>query len=66
MSTSKLAVDPKYIARADEPGFADAFARIESHFFVNKGFMEVRHSLRAGPCHPALGPTPTPPATRPS
>ena len=43
MSTSKLSVDMKYIARADEPGFADAFARIESHFFVNKGFMEVRH-----------------------
>lgn len=40
MATSRLHVDPKYIARADAPGFADAFARIESHFFINRGFME--------------------------
>ncbi|KAM0754541.1 proline iminopeptidase [Meredithblackwellia eburnea MCA 4105] len=39
MATSRLHVDPEYIARADEPGFADAFARIESHYFVNAGFM---------------------------
>lgn len=28
MATSRLHVDPKYIAKADAPGFADAFARI--------------------------------------
>ncbi|KAL8286447.1 hypothetical protein RQP46_004464 [Phenoliferia psychrophenolica] len=39
MATSRLHVDPEYIARADEPGFADAFARIESHYFVNGGFI---------------------------
>jgi proline iminopeptidase len=40
MATSRLIVDPKYIAKADEPGFADAFARIESHYFVNEGFIK--------------------------
>lgn len=40
MATSRLVVDPEYIARAKEPHFADAFARIESHYFVNGGFME--------------------------
>lgn len=30
MATSRLHVDPAYIAKADEPGFADAFARIVS------------------------------------
>lgn len=38
MATSRLAIDPAYLARADGAGFADAFARIESHYFVNKGF----------------------------
>lgn len=33
MATSRLIVDPKYIAKADEPGFADAFARIECRFY---------------------------------
>ncbi|KAH8663470.1 proline iminopeptidase [Tricladium varicosporioides] len=38
-ATSKLVVDPKYIAKAADPKWALAFARIESHFFVNGGFM---------------------------
>ncbi|KAH6681594.1 prolyl aminopeptidase serine peptidase [Halenospora varia] len=38
-ATSKLIVDPKYIAKAADPKWALAFARIESHFFVNGGFM---------------------------
>ena len=46
MATSRLAVDPKYIAKADEPGFADAFARIESHYFVNEGFMPQGELLK--------------------
>ncbi|CAK5268491.1 unnamed protein product, partial [Mycena citricolor] len=39
MATSKLYVDPKYIARAASDKFATAFARIENHYFVNEGFM---------------------------
>lgn len=39
-ATSKLFVDPAYIARSDDPKWALAFARIESHFFVNGGWME--------------------------
>lgn len=46
MATSRLIVDPKYIAKADEPGFADAFARIESHYFVNHGFIEPGSLLK--------------------
>ncbi|KAK7690900.1 hypothetical protein QCA50_006002 [Cerrena zonata] len=39
MATSKLYVDPSYIARAEEDEFALAFARIENHYFVNDGWM---------------------------
>ncbi|TFK40423.1 proline iminopeptidase [Crucibulum laeve] len=39
MSTSKLFVDPAHIAHADDDQFANAFARIENHYFVNEGFM---------------------------
>jgi proline iminopeptidase len=46
MATSRLFVDPAYIARAEEDGkFAIAFARIESHYFVNAGFFEVDGQL---------------------
>lgn len=38
-ATSKLMVDPKYIEKAEDPKWALAFARIESHFFVNGGWM---------------------------
>lgn len=37
MATSHLHTDQKALARADEDDFADAFARIEAHFFFNKG-----------------------------
>jgi proline iminopeptidase len=41
MSTSRLYVDPAYIARAaEDDAFALKFARIESHYFVNAGFFE--------------------------
>ncbi|GAA5855935.1 hypothetical protein JCM9279_005554 [Rhodotorula babjevae] len=40
MATSRLAVDAAYLSRADDPAFADAFARIEAHYFVNQGFFE--------------------------
>jgi len=39
MSTSRLYVDPEYIARTDDDKFANAFARVENHYFVNDGFM---------------------------
>ena len=39
LSTSRLFVDPHYIARgAEDARFALTFARIEAHYFVNKGF----------------------------
>jgi proline iminopeptidase len=37
-STSKLIPDPAFIADYAEDEFADAFARIECHYFTNKGF----------------------------
>eukprot|EP00011_Vannellida_sp_DIVA3-517-6-12_P014163 CAMPEP_0114614306 /NCGR_PEP_ID=MMETSP0168-20121206/5582_1 /TAXON_ID=95228 ORGANISM="Vannella sp., Strain DIVA3 517/6/12" /NCGR_SAMPLE_ID=MMETSP0168 /ASSEMBLY_ACC=CAM_ASM_000044 /LENGTH=320 /DNA_ID=CAMNT_0001825343 /DNA_START=34 /DNA_END=993 /DNA_ORIENTATION=- len=41
METSKLYVDPAYIARAaDDDKFALEFARIECHYFVHAGFFE--------------------------
>ncbi|KAF8699119.1 Proline iminopeptidase, partial [Rhizoctonia solani] len=39
MTTSKLYVDPEYVARATEDDWANAFARIENHYFINEGFM---------------------------
>ncbi|KAF9468032.1 proline iminopeptidase [Collybia nuda] len=39
MSTSRLYVDPAHVAHADDSEFANAFARIENHYFVNDGFM---------------------------
>ncbi len=42
MTTSRLYVDPDYVARAAEDDkFALAFARIESHYFVHGGFFKV-------------------------
>ena len=37
-STSKLIPDADFAARFGEDEFADAFARIECHYFTNKGF----------------------------
>lgn len=37
-STSKLIPDTDIVARFGEDEFADAFARIECHYFTNKGF----------------------------
>jgi proline iminopeptidase len=38
-STSKLRVDPSFIERFGGDRFAEAFARIESHYFVNGAFL---------------------------
>lgn len=37
-STAKLVPDPAYIAKAQNKEWAVAFARIENHFFINKGW----------------------------
>ncbi|KAN0139016.1 Alpha/Beta hydrolase fold [Lactarius tabidus] len=39
MSTSKLYIDPAHVAAAEEDDWANAFARIENHYFINDGFM---------------------------
>ncbi|KAG8680746.1 hypothetical protein FRC09_018005, partial [Ceratobasidium sp. 395] len=39
MTTSKLFVDQEYIDKAAEDDWANAFARIENHYFINEGFM---------------------------
>ncbi len=38
-TTSKLFVDPKLVKKFGGGKFADAFARIEAHYFVNQGFL---------------------------
>jgi proline iminopeptidase len=44
-STSKLMVDGDLRGRFSQASFADAFARIECHYFVNRGFFEVDDQL---------------------
>lgn len=39
-TTSKLFTDPDLVRRFAGSRFAEAFARIEAHYFVNKGFLE--------------------------
>jgi len=39
MSTAKLYVDPQQIAQVDDDSWANAFSRIENHYFINDGFM---------------------------
>ncbi|WP_199320265.1 prolyl aminopeptidase [Leptolyngbya sp. FACHB-261] len=44
-STSKLLQDPGLLNKFGQSQFADAFARIECHYFVNKGFFEREEQL---------------------
>ncbi|MGK7926027.1 MAG: prolyl aminopeptidase [Spirulina sp.] len=44
-STSKLFVSDNLKERFSEDGFADAFARIECHYFINQGFLESENQL---------------------
>ncbi len=39
-ATSFLRMNPRYLAKFDQPDYATAFARIEAHYFVNGGFLE--------------------------
>jgi len=48
-STSKLRQNPEDVAKADvDIKWARAFARIECHYFVNKGFMPDGHLITEG------------------
>ena len=44
-STSFLLQDPAYVASSASDRFALAFARIENHYFVNRGFLECDDQL---------------------
>lgn len=44
-STSKLIPDEGLVQRFSSGAFADAFARIECHYFVNKGFFDSDRTL---------------------
>jgi proline iminopeptidase len=39
-STSRLVPDPALIKRTGDESFAEAFARIECHYFINGGFFK--------------------------
>jgi len=45
MATSKLFVDQKNVDKGEKDEFALAFARIETHYFVNGGFLEKENQL---------------------
>lgn len=47
-STSKLLQDPDLMAKFGKDTFADAFARIECHYFMNRGFLESEDQLLKG------------------
>ncbi|MBK7537740.1 MAG: prolyl aminopeptidase [Myxococcales bacterium] len=44
-ATSRLLVDPGYLQRFGNDKFAEAFARIESHYFVHGGFFRSENQL---------------------
>jgi proline iminopeptidase len=44
-STSRLVPDPQLISRTGDETFAEAFARIECHYFINGGFFESEDQL---------------------
>ena len=44
-STSRLFTDPQMIAKYGADEFALAFARIEAHYFVNRGFLKTDDQL---------------------
>ena len=44
-STSKLHADPAVIKKFQKSRFAESFARIEAHYFVNRGFLRKETQL---------------------
>ncbi len=47
-STSKLIQDPNLVRRFARGRFAESFARIEAHYFVNRGFLRTENQLLEG------------------
>jgi len=47
-TTSKLIPDPDLQEKCGEDTFATAFARIECHYFMNKGFLDTEDQLLRG------------------
>jgi proline iminopeptidase len=47
-ATSFLRSNPGYVAKFDDPDYAAAFARIEAHYFVNRGFLDSDEQLLRG------------------
>ncbi|MEO0326387.1 MAG: prolyl aminopeptidase [Myxococcota bacterium] len=45
-STSRLRVDRALVEKSADPRFAEAFARIECHYFIHGGFLEDGQLLR--------------------
>jgi len=46
-ATSFLRLNPEYVARFEQDAYASAFARIECHYFVNRGFLRTEDQLLA-------------------
>jgi proline iminopeptidase len=46
-ATSFLKLNPDYLAKFEEDTYAEAFARIECHYFVNGGFLRADDQLLA-------------------
>jgi proline iminopeptidase len=46
-ATSFLEMNPAYLAKFDESAYAAAFARIECHYFINRGFLRSDDQLLA-------------------
>ena len=44
-ATSFLRLNPDYVAKFQEDEYAAAFARIECHYFINKGFLRIDNQL---------------------
>ena len=44
-ATSFLRLNPDYVGKFEEHTYAAAFARIECHYFINKGFMRTDNQL---------------------
>ena len=44
-ATSYLSTNPNYVAQFEDDKFAAAFARIECHYFINRGFMRSDSQL---------------------
>ncbi|KAJ3253547.1 hypothetical protein HK103_000455 [Boothiomyces macroporosus] len=58
MATSKLEVDEKLLKKVQDPMWALQFARIECHYFINKGFFKTDNHILDNiekinhiPCH---------------